>query len=90
MPISYLSCQNLSNSGSTSAFVDSVKDNMKVSNYWVWVGASKTTCYEMKSIWGLSIALCILFFVSAIATVCMWRRQKTGGAPNAPYKDIEG
>lgn len=91
MPISYLSCSSLSSSGGdTSDFVESVSSNIKLSNYWVWVGASKANCYEMKSIWGLSIALCILFFVSAVATVCMWRRQKTGGAPNAPYKDLEG
>jgi len=79
MPISYLHCSQLSSTGSTSDFVESVKDNMKSTNYWVWVGASKATCYEMKSIWGLSIVLCILFFMTAVATVCMWRRQKTGG-----------
>ncbi|TVY44923.1 hypothetical protein LSUB1_G000581 [Lachnellula subtilissima] len=90
MPISYLHCNQLSSSGSTSDFVESVKDNMKATNYWVWIGASKATCYEMKSIWGLSIGLCILFFVTAVASVCMWRRQKTGGAPAAPYKDVEG
>ncbi|TVY82871.1 hypothetical protein LSUE1_G002028 [Lachnellula suecica] len=89
MPISYLSCASLSNSGgSTSAFVESVKDNLQASNYWVWVGASRTSCYEMKAIWGLAIALCILFFVSAVATVCMWRREKA--MMKAPAKDIEG
>jgi len=55
-------------------------------NYWVWAGASKTTCYEMKSIWGLSIALCILFAVSSVVSACLWKRQKVD-APAA--KDIE-
>lgn len=86
MPISYLHCNALSSNGSVSAFVESVEDNMKSTNYWVWVGASKASCYEMKSIWGLSIGLCVLFFLTAVATVCMWRRQKTA----APAKDIEG
>lgn len=54
-------------------------------NYWVWAGASKTTCYEMKSIWGLSIALCVLFAVSAVVGACLWRRIQVFAAP----KDIE-
>jgi hypothetical protein len=54
-------------------------------NYWVWAGASKTTCYEMKAIWGLSIALCILFAFSGVISACLWRRQMVF----APAKDVE-
>lgn len=86
-PLSYLDCPALTNLGgsTTSSFLDSVGKNMSKVNYFVWVGASKTTCYEMKAIWGLSIALCILFAFSAICSVCLWRRQKMW-----IKKDLEG
>src|SRR4051812_38405806 len=80
-PLSYLDCAALPSTGTTFSFLDSVGANMSKVNYWVWAGASKTTCYEMKAIWGLSIALCILFTFSATCTICMWRRQKMELAP---------
>jgi len=87
-PLSYLDCAALPSTGTTSSFIDSVGANMSKVNYWVWAGASKTTCYEMKSIWGLSIALCVLFAFSSICSACMWRRQKMLSTP--PQKDVEG
>jgi len=88
-PLSYLNCAALSNdSGSTIAFVDSVGQNMGSVDYYVWAGASSTTCYETKAIWGLSIALCILFAFSSIVSVCLWKRQKMT-ASMAP-KSLEG
>jgi len=77
-PLSYLNCAALPGSGDASSFLDSVGQNMSKINYWVWAGASKSTCYEMKAIWGLSIALCILFAFSSIVSVCLWRHQKVG------------
>lgn len=88
-PLSYLDCKALPSSGTTSEFLSSVGKNMSKINYWVWAGASKTTCFEMKSIWGLSIALCILFAFSGVCTICMWRKMKMDEKVNAP-KDIEG
>jgi len=92
-PLSYLDCRTLPSKGTTSAFIASVGHNMSKVNYWVWAGASRTTCYEMKAIWGLSIALCILFAFSGVCAVCMWRRQmvekKAAAAADVP-KDIEG
>jgi len=86
-PLSYLNCAALSNDGgNTNAFVASVGKNMGKVNYFAWAGADRTTCFEMKSIWGLSIALCILFAFSSIVSVCLWKRQKAFGAP----KSIEG
>jgi len=76
-PLSYLSCAALPKSGGdTGSFVDSVGQNIGKLNYWVWAGASRTTCYEMKAIWGLSIGMCILFAVSSVVSVCLWKRQK--------------
>jgi len=84
-PLSYLNCAALPSKGATSSFLDSVGKNMSKINYWVWAGASRTTCFEMKAIWGLSIALCILFAFSAICSVCLWRRQNM-----YVKKDVEG
>lgn len=86
-PLSYLNCAKLSSEGGdTIAFVDSVGSNVGKVNYYVWAGASKSTCYEMKSIWGFSIALCVLFAFSSIVAACVWKRQK---AQALPPKTIE-
>ncbi|KAJ9616525.1 hypothetical protein H2200_000244, partial [Cladophialophora chaetospira] len=71
-PLSYLNCTvvgQISNASSsaidfTSALGNSLNKSGVV-NYSQWIGTSKATCLEMKSIWGLSIALCILFTFSA-------------------------
>jgi len=63
-PLSYLNCQvldEISNATSsaydfTSALGNSLNKDGKV-DYTEWIGTSKSTCLEMKSIWGLSIAL---------------------------------
>jgi len=87
-PLSYLNCAALpSSSGSTSSFLDSVGVNMSKVNYWIWAGASKTTCFEMKAIWGLSIALCILFAFSGVVSVCLWRRMQVFAAPGKDMED---
>ncbi|KDB35041.1 hypothetical protein H112_03123 [Trichophyton rubrum D6] len=91
-PLSYLNCNVIGQvSGDHSSVYDFAnalgqslaKDGGKIS-YTHWIGASKLTCYEMKSIWGLSIALCILFAFSAICSACLWRQTRA----SAP-KDIE-
>jgi hypothetical protein len=84
-PLSYLDCSALPNTGATSSFLDSIGINMSKVNYWVWAGASKTTCYEMKAIWGLSIALCILFAVGSIVSACLWKMLKSASNP----KEVE-
>ncbi|RDL42517.1 Uncharacterized protein BP5553_02496 [Venustampulla echinocandica] len=89
-PLSYLDCAALPSTGTTVSFLDSVAANMKKVNYWVWAGASKTTCYEMKAIWGLSIALCVLFAFSAICSACLWKQNKAKAAEGAAPKDVEG
>ncbi|KAH7034591.1 uncharacterized protein B0I36DRAFT_360097 [Microdochium trichocladiopsis] len=47
-------------------------------------------CYEVKTIWGLSIALCVLFAFSSIVSAGLWRRIKGPSSASAPRKDIEG
>lgn len=63
-PLSYLDCRVIgSNSVAESAAQLSSQLKQSLQNegghvaYGNWIGASKTTCYQMKAIWGLSIAL---------------------------------
>ena len=63
-PLSYLNCQVIgSNSVAESAAQLNTQLKSELHNhggkvvYSNWVGASRVTCYEMKAIWGLSIAL---------------------------------
>ena len=63
-PLAYLDCKVIGSSSvseSTSQLGAELNDqlhNMGSSlAYSNWIGATKTTCYEMKAIWGLSISL---------------------------------
>lgn len=87
-PVSYLSCPAFPSDGNTANFIHSLFLNVKHvrGNVFQWVDADKSSCYEIKALWGFSIALCVLFAFSAIASGCLWKRTK--GA--APPKDIEG
>ncbi|MCJ1317995.1 hypothetical protein MMC15_003322 [Xylographa vitiligo] len=91
-PLSYLNCQAIGSAddmGSAYDFTvslgDSINQNGGQIDYSTWVGMTKPTCLETKSIWGLSIALCVLFAFSSICSVCLWRRK-----PAATPKDVEG
>ena len=63
-PLSYLDCKvigEMSGASSsayafTAALANSLNKDGSV-DYSNWIGTSKSTCMEMKSIWGLSIAL---------------------------------
>lgn len=59
----------------------------KTLDYFTFVTLDQPICYEIKAVWGLSIALCVLFAFSALVCVSLWHRlrQDAGGA-----KDIEG
>lgn len=63
-PLSYLNCRVVGTSSvaeSASQLSSQLKDTFNKQGgkvvYSNWIGANKTTCYEMKAIWGLSIAL---------------------------------
>jgi hypothetical protein len=63
-PLSYLDCRRLGElSNSTSSafdFTSALGNSLNKSGvvkYSQWIGTTKSTCLEMKSIWGLSIAL---------------------------------
>ncbi|KAI9842379.1 MAG: hypothetical protein M1837_007299 [Sclerophora amabilis] len=64
-PLSYMDCRIIDtvagNFDSAYGAVTELGSNLnKVGgkvNYTRWIGANKTTCLEMKAIWGLSVAL---------------------------------
>lgn len=64
-PLSYLNCKQIgSSSVAQSAYQLGAELKSSIKNkgdghvmYSNWIGANKTTCYEMKAIWGLGIAL---------------------------------
>jgi len=80
-PLSFLNCAKLSSSGgNTDAFITSVGKNASKVNYFVWAGANKSTCYEIKAVWGFAIALCVLFAFSSVTMVCLWKKQRDENA----------
>lgn len=63
----------------------------KTLSYFTFVAVDKTTCYEIKAVWGLAIALCVLFAFSSLVCVGLWQRIRCQTAPAATnLKDIEG
>jgi hypothetical protein len=81
-PLTYLNCQAigvLDDAANTWQFTTALGNNLNqnggVIDFGAFAGATKTTCLEMKSVWGLSISLCILFAFSLMCTVCLWRRK---------------
>lgn len=88
-PVSYLSCQVFPKNGNTANFINSLFHNVYHSrdNAFEWVDADKASCYEIKAVWGLSIALCVLFAFSVVTSVCLWKRIKSLSSP--PPKDLE-
>ena len=64
-PLSYVNCSMVGKltgaDSSAYAFTSALASNLNKEggeiSYRSWIGASKSNCLEMKSIWGLSIAL---------------------------------
>ncbi|KYK57460.1 hypothetical protein DCS_04469 [Drechmeria coniospora] len=88
-PVSYLSCSRFSDDGKMAWYIQSLFPNLgRKDRYFTWVDSPKASCLKMKSIWGLSICLCILFLVSSVVSACLWKRIK-GACSRPGPKDIE-
>ncbi|KAF9895232.1 hypothetical protein FE257_000134 [Aspergillus nanangensis] len=89
-PLSYLRCDKIRELGSkgdgSSAYTFATHLDSYLSHlggkveYGSLIGATKGVCLEAKSIWGLSIALCIMFFFTVICCICLWRQKKANTA----------
>ena len=67
-PLSYLNrfvvadASAAGDAASALAFTESLTSTVnQYSNYVDWIGATKSNCFESKSIWGLSMALWYVF-----------------------------
>ncbi|KAI0799151.1 hypothetical protein GGR55DRAFT_518388 [Xylaria sp. FL0064] len=96
-PLSMLQCQLLPESTSTSeTFVTYITGRSyesaaaKYNSYLALTTTDQPHCYEIKAVWGLGIALTVLFAFSALVCVGLWHRirRANGPAPAAP-KDVE-
>ena len=79
-PLSFLDCRVIGSSNvseSTYELGNELKNQIhnQGSNivYSNWIGASKSVCYEMKAIWGLSIALWYAAIPKNIYVACLYR-----------------
>ncbi|TPX16024.1 uncharacterized protein E0L32_000358 [Thyridium curvatum] len=52
-------------------------------SYVLFAGAEQTTCYELMAAWGLSIALCCLFAISAFAMAFLFIGKRRAAAAAA-------
>jgi hypothetical protein len=89
-PLSLTTCSDLPTTASHVALPISTLAGQPVS-YVVFSGAGQTVCYELMAVWGLMIALCVLFAMSAVTAGFLFlgkRRSQTvnggmgmGGGP---------
>ncbi|KAF2197083.1 hypothetical protein GQ43DRAFT_381810 [Delitschia confertaspora ATCC 74209] len=92
-PLSFLNCYVIgkaspqAEAASAYAFTVSVTSNLNTMGSKLalgsWAGATKANCFETKTIWGLSIALCILFTVSCILLPTLFYKNKKASAPKS-------
>ncbi|KAB5549625.1 hypothetical protein GE09DRAFT_1241285 [Coniochaeta sp. 2T2.1] len=93
-PLSLTTCSDLpSNSTSHVALPISSLPGKPVSYVVFSGGAGQTTCYELMAVWGLVIALCCLFAISAIAAGFLFlgkRRGKRSGSQGSYLGSDDG
>jgi len=92
-PLSFLNCYMIGaaskevDAASAYAFTMSVSQNLNTMGSKLglgnWAGATKANCFETKTVWGLSIALCILFTTSCILLPTLFYKNKKAGAPKS-------
>lgn len=88
-PLSFLNCMAVANGDaaanaeSASAFTQSLTSNLGKSGSTLglenWAGSTRLNCFETKAIWGLSIALCILFTCSSLLLPTLFFKSKRAG-----------
>jgi hypothetical protein len=82
--LSFLSCPAIPTGSSTrsaAAFAQALAADRPV-NLGNWAAGDRVTCFEMKAIWGLGMALSVLFAVSTFVLPVVWvkaRRAAGGG-----------
>ncbi|KAF2638825.1 hypothetical protein P280DRAFT_454954 [Massarina eburnea CBS 473.64] len=90
-PISFLNCYVIGKASTevdaayAFAFTNSVKTNLNTMGDKLslghWAGVTKSNCFQAKAVWGLSIALCILFTTSSILLPALFYKNKKANSP---------
>jgi len=75
-PITHLPCMALGKNGDISSEVASMAANALKSNFWVWVGTSRTFCQEMQTIMILLWILALFFAFSALYEGAHWMKGR--------------
>ncbi|KAJ4299714.1 hypothetical protein N0V90_004960 [Kalmusia sp. IMI 367209] len=89
-PVSYLNCYVIGKTSSevdaayAYAFTTSVKNNLNQMGDKLslghWAGVTKSNCFQAKTVWGLAIAMCILFTTSCALLPTLWYKNKKATA----------
>ncbi|KAK0258078.1 hypothetical protein B0A54_07139 [Friedmanniomyces endolithicus] len=90
-PLSFLNCMIIAdgnaaaNAQSATAFAQSLASasgaNGSILGLQNWAASTKINCFETKAIWGLCIALCILFTCSSFILPTLWLKARRAGVP---------
>ncbi|KAI0203540.1 hypothetical protein F4808DRAFT_457813 [Astrocystis sublimbata] len=95
-PLSMLQCELLPEPVSeTASFVTTITGRSflgaasRYNNYLALITTDQPHCYEIKAVWGLGIALAVLFSFSALVCVGLWHRIRRANGGGAPPKDVE-
>jgi hypothetical protein len=85
-PMSFLNCYVIGKSSKevdaqyAYAFVTAAAQNLNTSGSGLdlrhWAGVTRTNCFQAKTVWGMAIALCILFTVSCALLPTLWYKNK--------------
>ncbi|EDU43312.1 MARVEL domain containing protein [Pyrenophora tritici-repentis] len=92
-PMSFLNCYVIGKSSAeidaqyASAFVTATVENLNksVSSLGHWAGVTRSNCFQAKTVWGMAIALCILFTVSCALLPTLWYKNNM----KKPAKTVE-
>jgi len=86
-PISHLNCRSIRSASAASsaesawAFamaLASGRDGSAVMGLTGWAGSGRAECFQTKAVWGLGVALCVLFATSSIVLPVMWWKGRKG------------
>ncbi|KAK0737969.1 hypothetical protein B0T18DRAFT_440894 [Schizothecium vesticola] len=93
-PLSFLNCALLPAKTPTTLtthqaalpFGTTATSITKTLSYFSFVAVDKPTCYEIKAVWALSIALCVLLSFSSLVCLALWQRVRRTSSLS-PTKD---
>jgi len=100
-PLSTLKCEILPEPASpTASFITSITSARRgyapvsaaavnYDSYLALITTDQPHCYEIKAVWGLGIALSVLFAFSVLVCVGLWNRLRRNNAGNTAPKDVE-